>query len=180
MNKKHFLAAVLAFCLMLTLCACGGEEAATKTGEPDTAPSAATTPSGDVTPSGDTTPSNSASADAVRPTAPTPADGEVLYTVKVVDKDGNPKEGAFVQMCLEACVFKTTDVAGYAYFCMAEADYKVTLMDDGTAPAGYTAKEHHFEAGSYEMTLVYDYAAENVNGTEEEPMFNDVELDWGE
>lgn len=174
MNKKHFLAAVLAFCLMLTLCACGGEEAATKTGEPDTAPSADTTPSGDVTPSEDD------NTETTAPTAPTPADGEVLYTVKVVDKDGNPKLGAFVQMCLEACVYKVTDATGNAYFCMAEADYKVTLMDDGTAPAGYTAKEHHFEAGSHEMTLVYDYAAENAAATEEEPMFNDVELDWGE
>lgn len=164
MNKKTFLAAVLAFCLMLTLCACGGEPAA----EP-------TQPAGDAT----TVPS-AAPTEPAAPTAPTPADGEVLYTVKVVDKDGNPKAGAYVQMCLEACVFKVTDAAGNAYFCMAEADYKVTLMDDGTAPEGYVAKEHHFESGAHEMTLVYDYTAENAanTNTDTEPSTNDVELQW--
>ena len=163
MNKKTFLAAVLAFCLMLTLCACGGEPAA----EPSQ-------PSGDAT----TVPS-AAPTEPAAPTAPTPADGEVLYTVKVLDKDGNPKAGAYVQMCLEACVFKITDAAGNAYFCMAEADYKVTLMDDGTAPEGYVAKEHHFESGSHEMTLVYDYTAENAAAApSDEPNTNDVELEW--
>ena len=84
--------------------------------------------------------------------------------ITVVDKDGNPKEGAYIQMCLEACVFTATNAQGNAYFCAVEADYKVTLMDDGTAPAGYTATEHHFAAGSHEMTLVYDYEAENAAG----------------
>lgn len=171
MNKKTFLAALLAVCLMLGLCACGGSE-----------PAEQTQPSGDVATDPSQTPTEPTEAPA--PTAPTPAEGEVLYTVKVVDTDGNPKAGAYVQMCLEACVYKVTDAAGNAYFCMAEADYKVTLMDDGTAPEGYTAKEHHFEDGAYEMTLVYDYTAENAAagasadvGTE--PSTNDVELDWG-
>lgn len=177
MNKKHFLVAVLAFCLMLTLCACGGEEAATKTGEPDTAPSA------DTTPSGDTTPSEDDNTEATAPTAPTPADGEVLYTVKVVDKDGNPKANTFcVQVCLDLCMPHMTNSEGIVYFCGPEADYKISLLGDGSenVPENYKGRDHHFEAGSREMTLVYDYAAENVNGTEEEPMFNDVELDWGE
>lgn len=161
MNKKTFLAAVLAVCMMLALCACGGEPAAEPI-QPTDAPTAPTT---------------AAPTEPAAPTAPTPADGEVLYTVKVVDKDGNPKAGAYVQMCLEACVFKVTDAAGNAYFCMAEADYKVTLMDDGTAPAGYVAKEHHFEAGAHEMTLVYDYTAENAAAPSEEPITNDIEFD---
>lgn len=161
MNKKTFLAAVLAVCMMLALCACGGESATEPT-QPTDAPTAPTT---------------AAPTEPAAPTAPTPADGEVLYTVKVVDKDGNPKAGAYVQMCLEACVYKVTDAAGNAYFCMAEADYKVTLMDDGTAPAGYVAKEHHFEAGAHEMTLVYDYTAENAAAPSEEPITNDIEFD---
>jgi len=165
MNKK-ILAALLAVCMMVALCACGDSEPT-----PD-----ANQPSGDATTTTTTAP------EATAPTAPTPADGEVLYTVKVLDKDGNPKAGAYVQMCLEACVFKITDAAGNAYFCMAEADYKVTLMDDGTAPEGYVAKEHHFEDGSHEMTLVYDYTAENSaaanTNTDTEPSTNDVELQW--
>ena len=71
MNKKLFLAVVLVFCMMLTLCACGGDDAAPKTGDPTTAPSADTTPSGNE---GDTTPSEdtNASQNAALPTAPTP------------------------------------------------------------------------------------------------------------
>ena len=92
MNKK-ILAALLAVCMMVALCACGDSEPT-----PD-----ANQPSGDATTTTTTAP------EATAPTAPTPADGEVLYTVKVLDTDGNPKAGAYVQMCLEACVFKITD-----------------------------------------------------------------------
>ena len=163
MNKKTILAAVLAFCMMLTLCACGGSEPAEQNQPATDAPTTTTT-----------------AAEATAPTAPTPADGQVLYTVKVLDTEGNPKAGAYVQVCLEACVFQVTDAAGNAYFCLEEADYKVTLMDDGTAPAGYVAKEHHFESGSHEMTLVYDYTAENAAASNEEPLTNDIQFDdWG-
>ena len=151
MNKKLFLAIVLVFCMMLTLCACGGEGAATKSGEPDTAPSADTTPSGTE---GDTTPSEDTAPTA--PTAPTPADGQVLYTIKVVDKDGNPVPSAYVQICKDTCLPGITNEEGIAYFCMVEDEYKVAFT---LQPEIY----YYFESGSREMTLVY-----------EEPTTNDV------
>ena len=135
MNKKNFLAAVLAFCMMLTLCACGGE-AATETPADTTAPTESTT----------------SATEATAPTAPTPADGEVLYTIKVVDTEGNPVAGVYVQLCLDVCVFTATDTQGIAYFCKPEAEYKVAFTE---APEIY----YYFENGSHEMTLVYDLGA---------------------
>ena len=129
MNKKLLLA-VLALCLTVCLCACG--EATPNT--PDT-PDTTTEPT--------TTTTTAPSAPAI----PTPGDGEVLYSVKIVDADGNPVEGAYAQLCLETCVFQPTNAEGIAYFCLPEADYKVTIIGDEAAG------EHHFEAGSHEITL---------------------------
>lgn len=151
MNKKSFLAAVLAFCLMLTLCACGDSEPATDA-------------TNDTTASTESTTVATESAAPTTPTAPTPADGEVLYTIKVVDAAGNPKSGVYVQLCLDVCVFAPTDSEGVAYFCKPEAEYKVAFTE---APDTY----YYFENGSHEMTLVYDPAAT-------EPSTNDVELQW--
>ena len=81
------------------------------------------------------------------PAIPTPEEGQVLYAVKIVDAAGNPVEGAYAQLCLETCVFQPTNAEGIAYFCLPEADYKVTIIGDEAAG------EHHFEAGSYEITL---------------------------
>jgi len=159
MNKNRFLAAVLAFCLMLTLCACGSDPAPATPPE-DSTPSADnnTTPSGENTaPSGETT----------RPTAPTPAEGQVLYTIKVVDTDGNAKANVAVNLCdSNGCDYKVTDVAGYAYFCKPESDWKAAFSE---LPEIY----YYFEEGTREMTLIYDLGAPAT----EEPTYNEIEFD---
>lgn len=131
MNKKLLLV-VLALCLTVCLCACGGEATPNTPDTPDTTTTEPTT-----------TTTTAPSAPAI----PTPGDGEVLYSVKIVDADGNPVEGAYAQLCLETCVFQPTNAEGIAYFCLPEADYKVTIIGDEAAG------EHHFEAGSHEITL---------------------------
>ena len=133
MNKKILLA-VLALCLTLALCACGGTDV-----------NDATTLQPEATESTTTTEATTTTTTA--PAIPTPEDGQVLYTVKIVDANGNPVEGAYAQLCLETCVFQPTNAEGIAYFCLPEADYKVTIIGDEAAG------EHHFEAGSHEITL---------------------------
>lgn len=160
MNKKSFLAAVLAVCMMLTLAACGGS---------DPAPEA---PAAEADVSSSTTASTTTTTAAPTNAIPTPQDGEVLYTIKVVDTDGNPKAGVYVQLCLDTCVFAATDATGAAYFSKPEAEYKVAFTEQ---PEVY----YYFEDGSREMTLVYDLAAPNA-GEEAatDPSTNDAELSW--
>lgn len=154
MNKKMLLAALLAVCLTLTLCACGGEPAGPADEPTTTAPTTTTTTAAPTT-----------------PTVPTPADGEVLYTVKVVDSTGAPVVGTYVQLCLESCVFKGTDTEGKAYFCLPEEDYKVTIIGDASAT------EYHFPEGSHELTLTYDVEGA-TESQDDNAQYNDVELDW--
>ena len=155
MNKKMLLAALLAVCLTLTLCACGGAE--TPAGENNT-----------TTTTEATTTTTTTTAAPTAPTAPTPEDGQVLYTIKVVDAAGAPVEGVYVQICLDTCDFKATDSEGVAYFCKPEADYKVAFTE---APDTY----YYFENGSREMTLTY---GADSTPTEGEVLTNDVELEW--
>lgn len=154
MNKKLLLAALLAVCLTLTLCACG--DPAGPAEEPANTTESTTT--------------TTTTAAPTTPTAPTPGDGEVLYTIKVVDKDGNPMEGVYVQMCQgETCVFAPSDSEGNVYFCKPEAEYKVAFSE---APD----TNYYFEDGSHEMTLTYGVSATPTE--EAEPSTNDVELQW--
>ncbi len=148
MNKKIVLAVLLAVCLTVCLCACNGGEEPQEPVQPQTTTTT-------------TAPTTTA------PTVPTPGEGQVLYTVKVVDSKGAPVEGVYVQMCLETCVFQGTNAEGIAYFTCAEADYKVTVMSD---PA---ATEYHFESGSHEMTITFDAAAQAADSNT-----NDAELAW--
>ena len=130
MNKK-MIAALLAVCMMVCLCACNGGGNGGVVPQPETT----------TTTTEPTTTTTTGSA------IPTPGEGQVLYTVKIVDANGNPVEGAYAQLCLETCVFQATNAEGIAYFCLPEADYKVTIIGDTAAG------EHHFEAGSHEITL---------------------------
>ena len=157
MNKKVLLAGLLAVCLCLTLCACGGTEAP-----------AEETPATTTTTEAPTTTTTEAAA----PTAPTAADGEVLYTIKVVDEAGAPVEGVYVQLCKDTCVFAATDAEGAAYFSKPEDEYKVAFTE---APDTY----YYFEDGATEITLTYGAAAD-TDATTEAPdnYFNDAELQW--
>lgn len=148
MNKK-MIAALLAVCMMVCLCACNGGGNGSDVQQPETT----------TTTTEPTTTTTTAAA------IPTPGEGQVLYSVKVVNSKGEPVANEYVQMCLETCVFQPTNAEGIAYFTCAEADYKVTVMSD---PA---ATEYHFESGSHEMTITYDPAAA-------EPNTNDVTLAW--
>ena len=160
MNKKSFLVALLAVCLMLALCACGGSEPAVDNGTEATQPTESTT-------------TTTTASEVTTPTAPTPADGQVLYTINVVDADGNAKEGVYVQLCKDTCVFAPTDSEGNAYFCMPQDEYKVCFSEQ---PEIF----YYFESGSREMTLVYELASAEPTETaaETEPSTNDAELVW--
>ena len=102
-------------CLLLALCACGGDANVTDGDDATTTTTPATT-------------TTTTKAD----------DGKVAYTVKVVDNEGNPVVGAYVQWCVEA-------------------DYKVTIM---VAPEGYVndTTEYHYEPGKTEMTITLQKA----------------------
>jgi hypothetical protein len=138
MNMKRLLALALALGLMLCLCACGGTVEPVVTTEPT---SESTEP---------TTESTEPVADANEPT----------YVVTVVDQDNAPVVGAWVQLCLEACVPAMTDENGVANFYLEENEYKVgfTVM-----PAGYEYVDEqeawYFADGENTMTIVIKKAA---------------------
>lgn len=141
MKIKSVLLIMLSLCLVIGLCACGGSES----GDNNTT----TTTNGGTTTAATTTTTTIATT-----TTTTLAEGKVTYTVTVTDESGNPISGAFVQLCLEACVPCMTNAQGVAsYPNMDEADYKVSFIN---IPEGYSVEtnEFHFEAGSTEMTIV--------------------------
>ena len=113
---------------MLGLCACGGNSGETK--ETAAATNAATIPT----------------------TEETVDDGQVTYTVKVVDENGDPVANAAVQICKDSCLPGVTNEEGVAIFNVVEDDYKVSFM---AMPEGFQAEadEFYFEGGSYELTI---------------------------
>lgn len=134
-NSKRILAMLLAACLALGLCACGGSNAAPETEAPvvTTAPAETEAPETEA---------------AVE-------DGKAVYTVTVVDENGAPISGVIVQWCLETCFPGVTDASGVATYTAAEADYHVQI---NSMPAGYTystdEQEFSYESGATEMTIV--------------------------
>lgn len=138
MKNKRLIALLLALCLVLGLCACGGNEDAPAQDAPE-ATDAPAVP--EVT-----------DAPEVEETA---APG-VTYCVTVVDEGGNPISGAMVQVCQgEICLMPTaTNEAGVAEFVVAEeAEYEAKFL---TLPAGYDyisdEQVFHFD-GSFELTI---------------------------
>lgn len=136
MNFKKFSLLALTLCLLLSLCACGGNDA------PATEAPATEAPA------------TEAPATEAPETEATLAEGMAVYTITVVDEGGNPIVGAMVQMCKDSCIPGATDGNGVATFTMAEDDYKVSFL---TMPAGYElvdeTSEFYFDAGSTEMTI---------------------------
>ncbi len=133
---KKVIAALLLLSLALGLCACvsGNSNETTAPSEPSTA----------------TDPTQA-------PTDPT-VDQEDAYVVTVVDTEGNPIAGAFVQLCKlgddGACVPGATDAQGKATFKLEKDDYKVSFV---TMPSGYDyvddVTDFYFEEGSMELTI---------------------------
>ena len=139
MNMKRFLALMLALLMTLCLCACGGNVEPDVTTEP-------------------TTESTEPTTESTEPT--TEAATQPTYVVTVVDEDNAPVVGAWVQLCLEACVPAMTDENGVANFFLEENEYKVgfTVM-----PAGYEYVDEqeawYFADGENTMTIVIKKAA---------------------
>lgn len=166
MKFKSILLVMLALCLTVCLCACGDDPASDK--KDDKTPTGSTTAESTTTTTADnsnittTTEAIQSTTDAgsdttAAPTAPVatqPVDGKANYTVTVVDQNGNPVPGAFVQLCLESCIPCITNAQGVAtYPNMAVADYKVSFIN---VPEGYTyeTNEYYFEKDTYAMTIV--------------------------
>ncbi len=128
-NLMRLTAVVMMLAVLLCLAACGGEPTTPAT-QPTTKPA----------------------------TQPTTTAGfqvpEHTYRFKVVDQNGEIVVGATVQLCLESCMFKATEVDGYAYFNTEVTDgYKVQIL---TVPEGYTCNPEeviYLEAGQTELTL---------------------------
>ncbi len=128
---KSLFVLVLALCMMVSLCACGGEG---DTSEETTNNDVAETTNNEVE---ETTAAE---------------DDRITYKVTVVDEENNPVVGAMVQLCLEACIPALTNNNGVAIFKAEEADYKVSFVK---MPDGYTCdtEAFYFAEGSYELTI---------------------------
>lgn len=127
---KRLLAAAVALCLAVGLCACtgGGETTTTQANTTQTSTAETTQETTEAAPGG--------------------------YRVTVVDEGGNPIAGAMVQLCLDTCYPAATDDSGVAKFAVEEADYKVSFL---ALPEGYTytsdVQEFYFAEGSSELTI---------------------------
>lgn len=132
-TTKMLLAAALALCLILGLCACANDTAGETTGAAQQTTAAAT-------------------QNTVETTVD---DGKATYTVTVVDEAGNPVSGAMVQICKDSCLPGSTNDQGVATFSVLETDgYKISFM---TLPAGYEysseAQEFYFDGDAKELTI---------------------------
>lgn len=134
---KKLIALLLMLCLVMSLCACGGNnDAAETTTEPEVV-------------------ETTTEPEVVETTTEPEATG-TTYTVKVVDEGGNPIVGAFVQICAEVCFPALTDANGVATFANQQTrdDYKVSFS---ALPEGYELTteeaEFYFADGATEMTI---------------------------
>lgn len=135
-TMKILCAAAMLLCMMLSLCACGGSEAAPTQAPETEAPVVVET-------------------EAPAETEAAVPEGMVVYKVKVVDEGGNPVAGAMVQLCKDSCVPGVTDAEGVATFTLPEDEYKASML---SMPAGFEYAEetdaYYFEDGAYELTIV--------------------------
>lgn len=138
MNKKVILAALLAVCLLFTLCACAADENNDNTNVTTTTTGMATT-------------TTTTSVD----------DSKVTYTVKVQDETGAPLVGTMMQICKEACLPAMTDANGVATWTVAEDDYKVSFADTSISDTYVVEENYYFEDGKYEMTITVTKIGEN-------------------
>jgi ABC-type Fe3+-hydroxamate transport system substrate-binding protein len=124
MNVKRVSVFLLALCLFLGLCACGGsnEQTTPTTTEP------------------------------VQNVADPIDDGKLTYLVTVVDESGRPVPQVIVQLCRQSCFVAVTNDEGIAAFSLSEDDYKasVTIMPEGYQT---DTEEFYFADGSKELTI---------------------------
>lgn len=136
-SLKKILALLLALGLMLSFAACGADDTADDTTEAESTETTTASIPEDTT-------------------EETPDANLVVYTVHIVDEEGNPVTGGMVQFCLDSCSPVIIDENGTAVFKTAEeADYEVKFL---TMPEGYTyATEEevfHFAEGEMVLTIV--------------------------
>jgi ABC-type Fe3+-hydroxamate transport system substrate-binding protein len=142
---KKLITLLLAMAMLVTLCACGGNDA----NNDDTANTTTTTAATTTTTTTATT------------TTTTVASNKFTYTVNITDEAGNPIPGVMVQMCnatscLPPC---SSNAQGVVLFENKDKDdYSVKFA---VLPEGYTADatEYFFDEGSFEMTIVLKAAA---------------------
>ena len=147
MKMKSILLVVLALCLTVCMCACGGNENGDTT----------------TTTNGGNAATTTTTTIAAPTTTTTVADGKVTYTVTVTDEAGTPVVGAIVQLCLmesvngipAGCHPFMSNAEGVATFRLPEAEWgvKVSNTPEGSGLAPFETYLY-FEAGSTEMTVV--------------------------
>lgn len=145
-NFKRIFALMLVLCMALCLCACGGGNETEGTSNSSTQSTAA---------------SSSTQSTAASSSSEAVSDGKVEYKVTVLDPDGNPVVGAWVQICLEDLCYNPvgTDEDGVAIFRLEEMEgYKTKLAAplDGYVDGDYI----YFAEGSYEVTITLEAVAE--------------------
>ena len=140
--KKIALMLALLLALSCLLIACDSADTAAET-------TAAT--------NAETTGEQAAEATTETPTeTPTqaPANGKVTYTVTVKDQNGDPVEGAAVQMCDDkGCKMPApTNADGVVTFSYTASNYHITIVE---CPNGYTCdpeQSFYFEGDATELT----------------------------
>ena len=139
--KKLALMLAMLLALSCLLMACDSGDTTAETTAPDT-DTVTETPSAEATetPTEDVTQAPS---------------GKVTYTVTVKDQNGNPVEGAAVQMCDDkGCKMPAaTNAEGIVTFTYASSNYHVTIVE---CPAGYTcdpAKSFYFEGDATALVV---------------------------
>ncbi|MBQ8407918.1 MAG: hypothetical protein IJY39_03550 [Clostridia bacterium] len=98
----------------------------------------------------DTVATGSESTEAMTSSTPAP-DATVTYQITVVDANGSPLSGAYVQLCFgNQCLLPVaTNADGIAIIETAEADYTVKIILEG-----YTGEaEYHFAEGATELKV---------------------------
>ena len=135
---KKLLALLAMLCMVLSLCACGGDSDV-QDNEDDVNVE-------NVQNDNDT--DEDADTDADETTA--------TFKVTVVDQNGNPVQGAIVQLCKDTCVPMSTDTDGIATFSTEIVEgHKLSIM---SCPEGYTfvQEDIYLDAGITEYTLTVE------------------------
>ncbi len=152
-NFRKLIALVLALVCVMALAACAPAD--TNTTASKNPP--ATTNKPTATPT-------------TQPTEPTEPQKEISFRVRVVDQDGNPVTGVWVQVCSDKMCFaaKLVDDDGYAVWYADKVPYQEgchyfpAFFDSDDLAAKYEplpdvedeSKWYFFEAGSNEGTIV--------------------------
>lgn len=143
MMKKLF-AFMLVLCMVLSLCACGGNSEKDDDTQKDNVENTQT--DNDESKDEDV---ESEDVEGEDETATTP-----VFKVTVVDEAGNPVQGVMVQVCKEICLPAITDAEGVATISLEiEEGHKLQVS---SCPEGYVYEgeaEVYLEAGQTEATI---------------------------